>query len=79
MDWTPIDRLGLLLPDPNEPPFEQQFQTFVEGGGLDRVGSVSEDYELMYRGMDRHVPEFCPHGFTKVRCGECNFSQEQRW
>jgi hypothetical protein len=58
--------------------FEKLFQAFVRRGGLDETRVVAEEIELLYRGIERHVPEVCRHGKTFITCGECDFEIEKR-
>jgi hypothetical protein len=57
----------------DEEDFNTLYAHFIDTGGLTRPG-VDEDYELRYRGLERHVPKLCIHGKTELTCDECNLN-----
>lgn len=49
--------------------FEDDFQAFMHGA---YARPVNEDIERVYAQMERHRPQPCAHGRTRLTCAECN-------
>lgn len=50
--------------------FERAYQGFMAAGGFAQP-CLSEDYERQRRQLATHKPAACPHGRTRLTCGEC--------
>jgi hypothetical protein len=51
--------------------FEEQFQDFMQRGRY--THTLVEEWERFYS-KPAPTPDQCPHGKTKLTCGQCYFS-----
>lgn len=61
----------------HDPEFEQDFQRFMHGE--EGVRPVNEEIERLYRHLKPQTPDKCPHGKTRLTCGECYINDRGRW